>query len=279
MDYCKGINLHLGGRDYTFSLPYTFAGEEISDDRLEVLRTHLFTGVCAVPDARRSSSPGSGDDERPVSHESTDGTAVDDSTSQLTRRSPEDAAEPEPGTVVLLLESPHKDEYSYPEGDKPPVPIAPAQGKTGDRISAHIHEVIATHLGMGPYSLVICNPIQYQTSMHFVHRQSLWKGRVLIRDCQGRPATRTTQAIRDRVWRTIWNAERDESGSPAERCFLRRLREFGPILIINACTGSRDKRTSPKRMVESAIEKYLGSLGDQGEQVPRYVNVAHPTKW
>jgi hypothetical protein len=119
--------------------------------------------------------------------------------------------------VVIIIESPHKEEYSY-KGDL--APIAPAQGKTGEKINDLFEELfnkqIANELAeyaIEEFNVIICNPVQFQTSLFFAH---------------GHPLTRPGVAsIRDRVWRALMAYDH----------FKTRLITYKPKIIINACTA------------------------------------------
>lgn len=107
-------------------------------------------------------------------------------------------------SVVLILESPHTDEYK--SGTLPP---SPALGKTGDNIQSFFKQKLqatSINLADGAYDIILCNAIQYQTSL----------------GCK-------TTIFRDRIWIYLWaNGERDE--------FVRRLKHYNPSMIINSCT-------------------------------------------
>ena len=164
------------------------------------------------------------------------------------------------GNIVLLLESPHKDEYN--NGDIAD-PKKPACGNTGLKIDQYLGGVlkdiigelnkeglsVAEHIATGCH-VVISNPIQYQTSLHAIHKQRLkgdWK------------------TLRDNVWRTLWRVEH------IRQCFRARLGCYYPKVIINACTGNRTKRDSLKRHVENFILREFQDV--------RPVYIGHPSFW
>ena len=131
--------------------------------------------------------------------------------------------------IVLLLESPHRDEY---QPGKINCPIAPASGITGHNIDRCLGTVLSeirkSHHRAGPDEaelielgchVIISNPIQLQTSLHAIHGQSV----------QDSP----WNTLRNNVWKTLWS---DEDGH-VKQCFLGRLNTYNPCLIINACTG------------------------------------------
>ena len=133
--------------------------------------------------------------------------------------------------IVLLLESPHKDEYQPGNIN---CPIAPANGATGDNIDRCLGTVLRQIKGalinarldeaefIKPDShVIISNPIQFQTSLHAIHGKSLQKKWV---------------TLRNNVWWTLWNEQR------IQRNFRARLKRYNPSLIINACTGKRSTK-------------------------------------
>ena len=158
------------------------------------------------------------------------------------------------GNIVLLLESPHKDEYIAD-------PKRPACGKTGDNIDRCLGTVLSRIEeceGQQPIvpgsHVIISNPIQFQTSLHAIHGKS-------PRADNGKWGT-----LRDNVWRTLWNEEH------IQQCFRERLVDtYNPTLIINACTGDRKNTDSLKRHVEDFVRAAL-------QNVPHYY-VGHPASW
>lgn len=121
--------------------------------------------------------------------------------------------------IVLLLESPHEEEYNYAKGFQP---IAPAQGSTGNFLNRDIGRVLNTILGEtrlenGEYRVIIINPVPYQTSLHYLH---------------GHAIKSFYKSLRNSVWKVLWD---NESCFQAELGQL--LGELQPALIINSCTA------------------------------------------
>lgn len=118
--------------------------------------------------------------------------------------------------IVVLLESPHKDEYSK-SGTL--CPIAPAQGETGKNISHYLERYLNNPPSHCEYirsnsvgsHVIICNPVQFQISLHAAR-------------------LKLTPAYEARVWEKLWNI------TEVKDCFLRRLLYYCPHIIINACT-------------------------------------------
>lgn len=126
-------------------------------------------------------------------------------------------------TLVLLLESPHRDEF----GASVSVPIAPARGATGEGIDRHMGRLIRTCPQLLqllqcslPVRVIIANPIPLQTSAYAVHRGRL----------------RNWQGLRDRIWSQLWNLEDCGSSPVIQRDFLSRVARYNPVAIVNACT-------------------------------------------
>ena len=181
------------------------------------------------------------------------------------------------GSIVLLLESPHKDEYQLGNIN---CPIAPANGTTGENIhrclSAVLSDIRAKHIEVRPSEselllpgrhVIISNPIQFQMSLHAIHGRS-------VRD-------RPWNTLRDNVWKTLWN-DQDEH---VKQCFLGRLNTYNPRLIINACTGELTPNDNLNRTDDRTLPHGLKSLVTQYvrtklQNVPLY-EVYHPadTSW
>ncbi len=155
-------------------------------------------------------------------------------------------------SIVLILESPHKYEYTAFMN-----PLVPANGSTGSQIVGYRKDKRTRHIEWiveqftesfaelnSRYPLVLCNPIQYQTSLNYLLGGKLNK------------------AIRNDVWKQIWKI-------PAvEKDFISRLIKYNPALIINACT-------SP---VSAQIEEcVLGRCSLDADIY--YCSSYHPSSW
>ena len=182
--------------------------------------------------------------------------------------------------ILIILESPHDDEYHYPDAKNPYfMPLQPANGATGINFSnyftkykngrdTNISKCILTHtvkkmadsleskLTQGQiYHICIINPVPFQASLHFYHRQSLKTGEI-------------TGDIRDIVWKELFKH--------CENDFIRRIGFYKPFAILNACTGGRDglkDSDSLKFKVDSAINKvsFVNNI--------HKFNTAHPSYW
>ena len=157
------------------------------------------------------------------------------------------------GSIVLLLESPHKDEYQFQNIN---CPIAPARGKTGENIHRCLGTVLScieTERIVPGCKVIISNPIQLQTSLHAIHGKSVRVSK--------------WGTLRDHVWRTLWGGEEEY----ITQCFLARLRRYHPKVIINACTGDLKKNDSLKSLVNKVVREIFPN-------VPRY-GAHHPSSW
>ena len=119
--------------------------------------------------------------------------------------------------LLILLESPHKDEYEGGVAN----PVGPARGKTG----VNLRDKLGQLLGSSPIAgevrcgdrIAVANPVQFQASLHAVHGQGL--------------QSYVFGKLRDRVWESIWNVRE------VREDFETRVRRLAPTWIINACTG------------------------------------------
>lgn len=169
------------------------------------------------------------------------------------------AAEPQGNfdrTLVIVLESPHEDEYLRNVGQ----PIAPAQGTTGRNLCRYLGEVLRScpclHrcIRTGSSRVILCNPVQFQASLVSVIDSGNEWGK-----------------IRDAVWKTLWNYELDGGPFPIRDCFQNRLSTYSPNFIINACTST----TSTMKRMKACLNKFLGC---RFKDCKRY-EVGHPSFW
>lgn len=133
--------------------------------------------------------------------------------------------------ILLLLESPHVDEYSYQGGQL--IPIAPAQrdasGGAGHGIREHLHRVLdklVPSLQDGEYALLIANPVPYHCSLSWLGSTSTNTGRIKARALNSKDARR----VRNHVWEKIWALDF------IQEHFLERCNLYRPSVILNCCT-------------------------------------------
>ena len=176
------------------------------------------------------------------------------------------AAGAEEKTIVIVLESPHKDEYLRNIGQ----PIAPAQGTTGSNIQGWLDDVLRScpllHYEVREGARVLLsNPVQFQASL------------VSIVDCskQDKKNNPAWKKVRDAVWQALWFAETGEQETnnvrfPIKDCFRSRLSAYGPDYIINACT-SKGGMKKMKKSVNELLKHHFC-------ECKRY-EVSHPAVW
>lgn len=155
--------------------------------------------------------------------------------------------------VVLLLESPHRDEYQARNID---CPIAPANGKTGDNIDRCLGKVLGRideGLIVPHCHVIISNPVQFQTSLHAIHGKS-------PRDKGG------WGTLRDRVWKALWCDNTIRQG------FQTRINSYRPSVIINCCTGAG----AGTNRLRDLVEAELRCMHLQGMRLYR---APHPSSW
>lgn len=150
-------------------------------------------------------------------------------------------------TIVIILESPHLDEY------KDHSFINPALGKTGENLQNYFKKLInalaiSEHdLNNGQYRIILMESIQYQCSLGI------------------KPLN---QKIRDLVFSEIWNLQNKNGEFPTKLDFISRLASYMPDVILNLCT------TPSNNFVQKEIEQYLKIY----PSVKLYIGY-HPSSW
>ena len=125
--------------------------------------------------------------------------------------------------IVLLLESPHKDEFMINL-------TAPALGTTGEKIHSYFHKLLSkyailTDIQMEVY---IVNIIQFQCSLGF-----------------------NTKKYRDKLFKELWEKPQ------TRRSLKRRIKKINPQIIINATTYIKSGQST----IKEEVTKYLKLLG------------------
>lgn len=160
------------------------------------------------------------------------------------------------GSIVFLLESPHKDEYKYDKSLKAYIPIAPAQGKSGRRIEENVciilNEIInnpkyTVSVSEGTYKVIICNPIQFQTSLYYLHGKGISNNKMLSK-------------LRNDIWYELFNKQHQ-----IESDFIERVNSYNTKLILNGCTKEC------KDLVGKSIKSNLANIP--------YCEISHPSTW
>lgn len=147
-----------------------------------------------------------------------------------------------PNQLVLLLESPHKDEYGS-DGSA----LGPALGESGKNIfslfCSHVLPILE-NLGMlldkrSRYPFCIANPVPYQASLVDIHK-----------------ADKLIEGIRNKAWMALW--------PECEVDFMNHLQQYQPSILLNGCT--RDLKAEVKLVVETlpGVQQF---------------DVTHPSAW
>lgn len=145
--------------------------------------------------------------------------------------------------LALILESPHKDEYSDNH-----VPLRPANGKTGNSINKKLSSRGFLHnLEIEfDYQVLIMNPIQVQCSCY---HQFKIHGFV------------STSQTTNKVFRCLFNKKKGNQRDG----FIQRLVQYNPDFVLNCSTYG------VKSIIETAINEALTHYSD-GQDV-------HPSIW
>ena len=167
-------------------------------------------------------------------------------------------------TIVLILESPHKEEFQYYDINGNIInnwaienihaikPISPAQWATGSMIYEKfeiIFKQIENQLSENElYKIIIANPIPYQTSLHSLHGKSLKS---------------SYATLRNNIWNHLWNIPKIRNN------FLERLIQYKTDIVVNLCT------TWVRTKVENTICWWI----DSKQIHTKYTTESHPSSW
>jgi len=139
---------------------------------------------------------------------------------------------PRPGCWIVVLESPHRDEYSATFS-----PLGPLQNRESrKRFYRYIRSLCREIGGLtNGVEIVLCNPVPYQTSLAR-----------LMEDDAG-----IQSAVRNAVWRELFR-----QGFTHE--FESRLQAYQPSVVINACTYDlrNEVGTALKQYLRQATRKF-----------------------
>lgn len=148
-------------------------------------------------------------------------------------------------TIVIILESPHLDEY------KDHSFINPALGTTGENLQKYFGKLIKKlakfepYLNSGQYRIILMESIQYQCSLGI---QPL------------------NIEIRDLVFSEIWNLKKTKDD------FRERLSSYHPDIILNLCTKGKTKKEL-RKLVQESIDSLC-----KNKKVKLYRG-GHPSGW
>ncbi len=171
--------------------------------------------------------------------------------------------------IVIILESPHYEEYEYgrveggssfsiKKGTKNKIekikeinevfPLEPANGTTGYFMKKWLISILSTiGIPAGSYCIWVVNPIQWQTSLFMLHGGKLTESKY--------------NKLRNQVWKKIWDIP------SVRRDFKDRIDIHSPKLILNCCTKELQNILSC-----FLLNKWVGSDIDIYESY-------HPSNW
>lgn len=147
-------------------------------------------------------------------------------------------------SIILVLESPHKDEYEICENKL--IPRSPASGASGMAIyklfTSHVLPILI-NLGLelneeNEYRFCIVNPVPYQTSLVKIHQKGL------------------ISSLRNKVWKVMYPKLKDD--------FKERLKKYQPCVLLNGCTSDL------KGVLKTEINQITNC---------QVFNVNHPASW
>ena len=143
--------------------------------------------------------------------------------------------------IIIILESPHKDEYIIKENK---CIGYPAMGQTGISIKKYLQNIINNKLideldSQYEYDIILMNSIQYQTSLG-----------------------ENPKLFRDRIWTTLWIKYELRSN------FIERLKEYKPDIIFNFCSKGDHSKDLISNLTGEGIsiigKKFINSLNIDG---------------
>ena len=149
-------------------------------------------------------------------------------------------AEPNEYNIVIVLESPHKNEYN-------PGFRHPAIGSTGNKLNDYFDSLLDKLNGTIKNStkchVYLMNAIQYQCSLGY-----------------------DTSVFRTEIFNSIWKHHKKDED------FLDRLKNFYPNIIINLCT----KTDKLQDIVQEKIEEFVKNNNNKTISLYRGT---HPSSW
>jgi hypothetical protein len=148
--------------------------------------------------------------------------------------------------LILVLESPHKDEFSSKKS-----PLGPANGSTGINIRKLLccatHGIVST--AGDEYDLVLLNAVQHQCSL----------------------GVGSNKNRKDRLFNACWKSKILGQEQFKDRLQKALLPEGGKHVVINCCTQSEsDSELDRKKAVSDAIKETFKS---------DFYELNHPSSW
>lgn len=140
--------------------------------------------------------------------------------------------------IVIVLESPHKDEYNIKLSSNDP---APALGITGKKLKKSFLKLFKDEIKSSKYHVILMNSIQYQCSFG-----------------------EKPDKFRDRVWLKLWLCENFDGN------FIARLEKYKPDIVINLCTNGSHKEDDLAGCGAKTVinKKYIESICNDKNKYP-----------
>lgn len=144
-------------------------------------------------------------------------------------------------TIMIILESPHIDEYE-PKTEKL-TPIGAAQGQTGKKIEKNINQLIHSLKNLNVieeqhlYRVILINAVNYQTSLHFIHQK---------------PMNNHYRELRDKIWLKMWTEIPQVKNDLVKQ--IHSLKKDS--IVINACPKSL-KPFINQEIIQSTTKYFL----------------------
>ena len=149
----------------------------------------------------------------------------------------------QPIKIALIVESPHKAEFSYDF-----MPMKPLNGESGRNFDLKIAGkmnswFLSSLISDTLFEIKIFNPVKYQTSLyHFLSNLISYDrlGKQLppafIIPKYGSIQDRENSSLRNEVWKTLFT----NTAFPCGADFENEIKSYNPQYIVNACTGSNN---------------------------------------
>ena len=183
--------------------------------------------------------------------------------------------------IVILLESPHKNEF-----DQNFNPLVPLNGRSGKKFDNKIISQLQKWFNgiyiseNSIFEIMLLNPVPYQTSLyHFISNKIPYQP--LVGASSTIPVFKIDKKVRDKVWRLLF---------PLPCCeneMIIFLKNYNPDYIINCCTGKSTKyntfgslskvrktRNITSLKIITRISIFTNNLINNN-----YLEDAHPVSW
>jgi len=163
--------------------------------------------------------------------------------------------------LLILLESPHVDEYAWTVDGLSP--RAPAQGEekgdAGGALAAYLTKMVARlALPKGKYAVVIANPVPYHCSLSWMAATRT--------TCGNWQPPKLNSVVRNHVWKTLWKQDW------INKDFLARCAQYAPHTILNCCTSSCAKAVT-RALLDSGFGTSLFTTSHPAYTWNRYFGI------